>query len=95
MLPPCDELHGTRFLLDWENAVLSLCLRHGVALEISGMWRVPNTEMLRRAKQMGVTFSMGSDCHHHTQIGVLDYVHQAIDELELTQEDFFVPLRQL
>ena len=94
VLPACDELYGTRFLLDWENAVLSLCLRYGIALEISGLWRAPNMDMLRRAKAMGITFSMGSDCHLPTQIGVLDYVHKAVDELELTEEDFFVPHRR-
>ena len=91
VLPACDELYGTRFLLDWENAVLSLCSRYGIALEISGLWRAPNMDMLRRAKAMGITFSMGSDCHVPTQIGVLDYVRAAVDELGLTQEDFFVP----
>ena len=95
VLPACDELYGTRFLLDWENAVLSLCKRHGVALEISGLWRAPNLDMLRRAKQLGLTFSMGSDCHKPTQIGVLDYVRLAIDTLELTQEDFFLPAREI
>lgn len=95
VIPACDELYGTRFLLDWENAVLGLCRRYGVALEISGLWRAPNMEMLRRAKVMGLTFSMGSDCHHPTQIGVLDYVRQAIDELNLDQDDFFVPARAL
>ena len=94
VLPACDELYGTRFLLDWENAVLSLCLRYGIALEISGLWRAPNMDMLRRAKAMGVTFSMGSDCHAPTQVGVLDYVRRAVDELALTQEDFFVPYRR-
>ena len=95
VLPPCDELYGTRFLLDWENAVLSLCQRYGIALEISSLWRAPNMEMLRRAKQMGLSFSMGSDCHTYTQIGVLDYVDLAIDTLGLAQEDFFRPARAL
>ena len=95
VLPPYDELYGTRFLLDWENAVLSLCKKYGIALEISGLWRAPGIDMLRRAKAMGLTFSMGSDCHEPTQVGVMDYVERAISELGLTQADFFLPPKQL
>ena len=94
VLPACDELYGTKFLLDWENAILALCLRYGIALEISGLWRAPNMEMLARAKAMGVTFSTGSDCHQPLQIGDLDYVEKAVAELNLTDEDFFVPHRK-
>jgi len=95
VLPPCDELYGTKFLLDWENAVIEQCRRHGIALEISGLWRAPNMDMIRRAKEAGVRFSMGSDCHNRMQIGVLDYVERAIDEVGLAESDFFVPRRAL
>ncbi|MEG1523528.1 MAG: PHP domain-containing protein [Clostridia bacterium] len=95
VLPVCDELYGTKFLLDWENAVLALCKKYGVALEISGLWRAPNMEMLRRAKAMGITFSSGSDCHKPTSIGVMDYVDLAVDTLGLSEDDFFRPARKL
>ena len=95
LLPCCDELYGTKFLLDWENAVLNLCNRHGVALEISGFWRLPNMDMLRRAKAMGLSFSMGSDCHEAKDVGVLDYCLRAVEALDLKEEDFFVPARAL
>jgi len=95
LMPCCDELYGTKFLLDWENAVLNLCRRHCVALEISGLWRLPNMEMLRRAKEMGILFSMGSDCHEAKDVGVLDYCKLAVDTIGLSEEDFFVPARAL
>lgn len=95
VLPPCDELFGTKFLLQWEDAVISLCGKYDVALEISGLWRAPNIDMLRRAKTAGLRFSMGSDCHDRLQIGNLQYVEQAIEELRLQPEDFFVPKRRL
>ena len=93
--PCCEELYGTKFLLDWENAILNLCKRYGIALEIASLWRAPDFDMLRRAKEMGIRFSMGSDCHHLQDIGVLDYGERAIEELGLTEEDFFVPARAL
>ena len=95
VLPAYDELHGTKFLLDWENAVLSLCKKYNVALEISGLWKAPNFDMIRRGKEMGLTFSMGSDCHSPLQIGDLSYVEEAIEQVGLTEEDFFRPSRSL
>lgn len=95
VLPPCDELYGTRFLRQWEDMVINLCAANGIALEISGLWRAPNMEMIVRAKEAGLKFSMGSDCHRRLQIGVLDYVEQAIEEAGLTEEDFFRPRREL
>ncbi len=95
VLPPCDELYGTKFLTQWEDAVIGLCKAYDVALEISGLWRVPGVEMLRRAHAAGLKFSLGSDCHSRLQIGNLQYAEQMIDELGLEQEDFFVPKRAL
>ena len=95
VLPAYDELVGTAFLTQWEDAVIALCKKYDVALEISGLWRAPGADMLRRAYAAGLKFSMGSDCHNALQIGNLAYVEQMIEEIGLAQEDFFVPKRQL
>jgi len=95
VLPSCDELYGTRFLEQWEDAVIGLCKKNDVALEISGLWRAPRIEMILKAKKAGLLFSMGSDCHSRLQIGDLDYVERAIVEAGLTESDFFTPKRIL
>jgi histidinol phosphatase-like PHP family hydrolase len=95
VLPAYDEMYGTAFLTQWEDAVINLCKQHDVALEISGLWRAPGLDMLRRAHEAGLKFSMGSDCHSAIQIGNLAYVEQMIAEIGLQQEDFFVPKRAL
>ena len=95
VLPPCDELYGTKFLSQWEDAVINLCKKYDIALEISGLWHAPGSDMIRRAHQAGLKFSMGSDCHSPIQIGDLKYVERMIDEVGLQQEDFFVPKREL
>lgn len=95
VLPAYDELYGTRFLEQWEDAVIGLCKKHGIALEISGLWRAPRMEMILKAKEAGLLFSMGSDCHNRLQIGDLIYVEHAIDEAGLTEDDFFTPRRIL
>jgi histidinol phosphatase-like PHP family hydrolase len=95
VMPTYDELQGTGFLVQWEDAVIDLCKKYGVAMEISGLWRAPRVEMIQRARKAGVKLSMGSDCHTRLQIGNLQYVEQVIEELGLQQEDFFAPKRQL
>lgn len=95
VLPTYDELYGTGFLIQWEDAVINLCKKYGVALEISGLWRAPRVEMIQRAYEAGLKFSMGSDCHRRLQIGDLQYVEQVIEKLHLQQEDFFTPKRRL
>lgn len=95
VLPCYDELFGTKFLEQWEDAVIGLCKKYQVALEISGLWRAPRLEMIRKAKQAGLLFSMGSDCHRYLQIGDLAYPERIAEELALTEEDFFKPRRDL
>ncbi|MPN59591.1 hypothetical protein SDC9_207312 [bioreactor metagenome] len=51
--------------------------------------------MIRRAHEAGLKFSMGSDCHDPVQIGDLQHIERMIEEVGLTQEDFFVPRRQI
>lgn len=95
VLPSYDELYGTRFLEQWEDAVIGLCKTHGIALEISGLWRAPRMEMILKAKAAGLLFSMGSDCHNRLQIGDLLYVERAIEEAGLNESNFFTPRRSL
>lgn len=95
VLPCYDELYGTSFVEQWEDAVINLCKKYEVALEISGLWRAPRREMILKAKQAGLRFSMGSDCHRRLQIGDLAYPETIAEELGLTESDFFKPRRRL
>ena len=95
VLPAYDELYGTRFLEQWEDAVINLCKKHNVALEISGLWHAPRMEMIQKAKEAGLLFTMGSDCHRRLQIGDLAYPERIAEELGLTEGDFFRPKRPL
>lgn len=91
VMPMYDDLQGTAFAIDWENAVISLCKKYEVSMEISGLWNAPNLGMLQRANEAGVRFSSGSDCHRFSSIGVLEYVEQAIAILHLDSDTFYLP----
>lgn len=93
VLPFCETLAGTDFLLDWENALLSLCKKYGVAVELSGLWKVPDLDLVQRAKTMGLHFTMGSDCHIWRDLCNLDYAISTAEQAGLCEDDFFLPHR--
>lgn len=93
VLPFCEMLAGTAFLLDWENALLALCGKYGVALEISGLWREPGLEMVKRAKAAGLCFAFGSDCHILENACDLDYPISVAMEAGIEETEFYIPKR--
>lgn len=49
---------------EWQDELIALCLRHGVALEVNESYRLPRASFLRRARAAGARFAVGSDSHH-------------------------------
>lgn len=95
VLPFCEILAGTSFLFDWENAVLALCKKYHVALEISGLWKEPSLAMVERARDLGLQFSLGSDCHKLYSACDLDYPVKIFTQAGLTQDMLYRPSRDL
>ena len=48
---------------EWQERVIALCLRYGVAIEINESYRVPHRAFVDRARAAGATFAVGSDSH--------------------------------
>jgi histidinol phosphatase-like PHP family hydrolase len=65
----------------------------GVALEISNRYRLPHDRLLRKAKDAGVRFSLGSDGHHERQVAALDWATETARRIGITDADLFVPQR--
>lgn len=93
VLPFCEILEGTSFLKDWENEIISLCLKYNAAIEISGLWKEPNADMIKRAKEQGVKFTLGSDCHILPDLCNLDYAIQVCEKAGLTEKHMYLPKR--
>lgn len=49
--------------LEWQQALIELCVRHGVALEVNESYRLPHAAFVARAKNAGARFAVGSDSH--------------------------------
>lgn len=92
VMPFYDDIpYWSSEIIDWENAVVGLCKKYHVAMEITSMFCEPYERMLRAAKKAGVKFSFGSDCHKLEHVGNLKYSLEMADTLQLTDADLFLP----
>ena len=55
------------------------------------MWMAPYERMLRLAREAGLKFTFGSDCHTLAAVGQIDYCLEMAEKLGLTDDDMFVP----
>jgi histidinol phosphatase-like PHP family hydrolase len=76
-----------------EDRFVEATLERGVAIEISNRYRLPHDRLLRKAKEAGATFSLGSDGHTELQIARLDWAIAAAGRAGINRADLFVPER--
>ncbi len=92
VMPFYDDLpYESAAVVDWEQDVVALCKKYGIAMEISSLWQEPYERMLRTAKEAGIKFSFGSDCHKLEHVGNLSYSLHMAEKLGLTDADLFIP----
>lgn len=100
---PFDILGNTSWLPDrlapdWDrlwtaarmDKVITAALKYGVALEISASYKLPKLPFLRRMKEAGVKFSLGSN-GRYPNMGKLDYSLDLARTLGLEAKDLFTP----
>lgn len=92
--PFYTDMEGTQIQLDFEDELLSLCKKHKVALEISGLWKEPSERVILKAKGMDIKFSFGSDCHRLEEVCDLGYVHDMIEKARIEEADLFIPRKR-
>ena len=68
----------TRHPVEWQERLIALCARHGVAIEVNESYRVPHRAFVERAKEAGARFAVGSDSH--AALLPLDFTMALIDE---------------
>lgn len=78
---------------DREDRFIEAAVEAGIAIEISNRYRLPHDRMLRKAKQAGAIFSLGSDGHNADQIARLDWAVAAAERAGIDGADLFVPER--
>ena len=73
---------------EWQDRLIALCVRNGVALEVNESYQVPHREFLERARRAGARFSVGSDTHG--PLGSLDRTQAMIEAASLDPGQFLV-----
>jgi histidinol phosphatase-like PHP family hydrolase len=73
----------------WEDQLLALLLKHGVALELSNRWKTPYDRLMKKGLEAGVKFSLGSDGHETNTSCVLDYPKAMMEKFALAPELLF------
>lgn len=76
-----------------EDRYVEAVTESGVALEVSNRYRLPHDRLLRKAREAGARFSLGSDGHTEQQVGRLDWAVETARRVGITDADLFVPER--
>lgn len=77
-----------------EDRFVGAAAESGVAIEISNRYGLPHDRLLRKARDAGARFSLGSDGHHEHQIGRLEWAVATARRVGITEADLFVPERR-
>lgn len=70
--------------------VIDAAVKNGVAIEINARYRLPSPALIKRAKQAGVKFALGTN-NGGRELGRLEYCLDMIQQCGLTPQDMFVP----
>jgi histidinol phosphatase-like PHP family hydrolase len=90
-LPQClAKEHDALWTTARMQKVIDAAVKHGVAIEINSLYRLPRIGFLETAKAAGVKFSFGSNIRG-PEVGKLDYCLEMVGKLGLGREDLFVP----
>jgi histidinol phosphatase-like PHP family hydrolase len=61
-----------------------------IALEINARYKIPSAEFIKKAKEHGVKFTLGTN-NGANDLGYLEYSLQMIGECGLEPDDFWKP----
>ena len=86
--------HARKWELYWTpprmKKVINAALKYGIALEISGSFKLPKLPFLKLAKAAGAKFSFGSN-GRYPNMGKLEYSFEMARQLDLKPADMFAP----
>ena len=75
------------------DRVIAAAVENGIAVEINSRYRIPSAAFIRRAKQAGVKFTLGTNNVRRDDLGRLEYALQMVRECELRWQDMWMPDR--
>jgi hypothetical protein len=73
------------------DQVVQALAESGVALEINNRNRIPSAIFIKKAKEAGVKFTLGTNNGGANDLGRMDYAIEMIHECGLTPQDMWIP----
>jgi histidinol phosphatase-like PHP family hydrolase len=74
---------------DREDRFIEAAVTNEVALEISNRYRLPHDRFLKKARESGARFSLGSDGHHRHQVARLEWAVAAAGRAGIDDRHLF------
>jgi hypothetical protein len=72
------------------DRVIAAAKRNGVAIEINARFKIPSAAFIKRARQAGIKFTLGTN-NAERELGRLEYALQMVKECGLTWKDMWMP----
>jgi histidinol phosphatase-like PHP family hydrolase len=74
--------------------LISAAVKNNVAIEINSRFKIPSVKFIKMAKAAGAHFTFGTN-RHGTGVGDIAWSIKRAEECGLTQEDFYIPEREI
>ena len=75
------------------DKVIKAAKANNIAIEINNRYRIPSYDFIKRAKEAGVKFTVGTN-NTDSKFSGAEYALEMIKKCKLTQEDFFQPVNK-
>ena len=88
--PEYDELWTEERM----DNVIKAAANNNIAIEINARYKIPSATFIKKAKEAGVKFSMGTN-NTDKDLGTLTYAVEMIEVCGLEPDDFFEPIQKI
>ena len=75
------------------DGVIVAAKKNNIAIEINNRYKIPSAAFIKRAKQAGVKFTVGTNNLDENFSGA-EYAMKMIKECSLTEQDFYLPVKK-
>jgi histidinol phosphatase-like PHP family hydrolase len=75
------------------DRVIKAAKDHNIAIEINNRFKIPSAAFITRAKKAGIKFTVGTN-NMDANFGGAEYAIEMINKCQLTQADFYQPVRK-
>jgi hypothetical protein len=87
------DRYDTFWTAERMDKVISAAKANNVAIEINNRYSIPSYDFIKRAKEDGVKFTIGTN-NADSKFSGAEYALKMIKKCRLTQEDFFQPVNK-